>query len=76
MTWVLWGFNPAYPGKDGYPYPVRLTIGSERECMGEFRRREEQGWVTGRYRQGVRPEGLIALCDEAYPLRSRLGEAS
>ena len=76
MTWVLWGFHPKYGGEDGYPYPIRLAIGSERECNGEYARRKKQGWVMGRYRQGVRPAGLIALCDEAYPNRSRFGETS
>ena len=76
VRWALWGFHPAYRGKDGFPYPLKLAIGSERACNGERARREKQGgWTLGRYRQGVPPTGLRLQCDALYPERSRLGEA-
>lgn len=75
-TFTLWGFHPAYKGKDGYPYPLRLAIGSLREVNGERNRRlkESAQWVTGTYAKGVAPVGLRLQCDNAYPQRSRVGE--
>lgn len=75
MKWTLWGFHPDYKGADGYPYPTKLAVGSERDCNGEYARRKKQGWTTGRYRHGAEPTGLRLLCDQAYPNRSRMGES-
>ena len=41
-SFTLWGFHPAYKGKDGYPYPLPLARGSLRECNGERRRRTNE----------------------------------
>lgn len=69
--WVLWGFHPLYKGKDGYPYPLRLGVGSMRHCNAERRTRERHGgWTMATYASGVAPIGLRLQCDEAYPLRT------
>lgn len=74
---TLWGFHPAYRGKDGHPYPLPLMVGTQRECNGERARRLRQSaeWVTGTYRTGTPPTGLRMQCTERYPNRSQIGES-
>lgn len=48
--YTLWGFHPAYKGKDGLPYLIRLEIGSLRDCRSEQNYRVKQGdWTLGIY---------------------------
>lgn len=52
--WVLWGYLP------NRIKVCRLKVGSLKPCNAEERRRVALGWVCGIYRQGTKPEGLIA----------------
>lgn len=54
IQYVLWGAHPNLFGG-----PVRLKIGTLRECRGEQRYRESIGGYTlAIHQQGTTPEGL------------------
>ena len=64
----LWGFHPAYVGRDGFPYVLKLAGGSARDCDRERAWRvSDGGWTLGTYAAGVAPVGLRLQCELAYP---------
>lgn len=55
VEWVLWGYLP------GKIKVCRLKVGSLKSCASEERYRTSVGWACATYRQGVTPDGLLAI---------------
>lgn len=48
---VLWGRHPAHG-----PQWLKITGGTLRQCNGEYRRRERDGWDCRIYKKGTSPD--------------------